>query len=121
VNPAPSELAVASPPCPTWWPRSSAITSLTYAAGASRAAPPAPAPRTCRGRARYDWSPTTPASCTITASGDPVAVAAVTVVLGAFALGMLVGYLLRRPPRRRSSVELRGNGPVRRGGGRHRA
>jgi hypothetical protein len=51
----------------------------------------------------------------------PVAVAAVTVVLGAFALGVLVGYLLRRPPRRRSSVELRGNGHVRRGGGRHRA
>jgi hypothetical protein len=47
----------------------------------------------------------------------------VAVVIGAFALGVLVGrYLLRGPPRRRSSVELRGNGsvqPQRRG--RHRA
>jgi hypothetical protein len=48
---------------------------------------------------------------------------AVAVATGAFALGLLVGrYLLRRPPRRRSSMELRGNGPVQlRGRGRHRA
>jgi hypothetical protein len=37
----------------------------------------------------------------------------VAVVIGAFALGLLVGrFLLHRPPRRRSSVELRGNGSV---------
>lgn len=47
---------------------------------------------------------------------------AVAVAVGAFASGVFVGYLSRRPPRRRSSVELRGNGPVRyQGRGRHRA
>jgi hypothetical protein len=43
--------------------------------------------------------------------------------VGAFTLGVGVGYMLRRPPPlRRSSVELRGRGTVRPGRrGRHRA
>jgi hypothetical protein len=46
--------------------------------------------------------------------------ATVIIAMMVFVLGVLVGYLLRRPPRRTSSIQLGVDGAIQRGHGRHR-